>query len=114
MRFETFPAATHSDWHLWDLTYRRRAFDVANVPFKRIIGVVDDWNKNRDLMIVAEAQVGAGRLILCAADIVSDLERRPVARTFRAALSRHASNPSQNTPAVSVDVIRDWWARVSS
>jgi len=112
--FSTFPAASHSDWHMWDLTYHRRAFDVAGMPFRRIIGIVDDWNENRDLVLAAEARVGTGRLILCAADIVTNLADRPVARSFRAALSAYASDPSQSVAAISEDEIRHWWSRVSA
>jgi hypothetical protein len=74
--------------------------------------VIDDWNRNRDLVLVAEARIGSGRLILCAADLTSDLEGRPAARSFRNALAAYAADPSAEAPEVTVSEARAWWERM--
>ena len=108
---QTFPARGHSDWHWWELTFRRRAFDVEGAAFRPIVRVIDDWNSNRDLVLVAEARIGKGRLILCAADIASNLGDRPVARSFRNALAAYAANPSAEVPELTTREVTAWWER---
>jgi hypothetical protein len=107
-----FPARTHSDWHWWELTFRRRAFDIEGAPFRPIVRVIDDWNRNRGLVLVAEARIGSGRLILCAADLASDLEGRPAARSFRNALAAYVADPSADAPEITVSEARAWWERI--
>jgi hypothetical protein len=109
---QRFPARSHSDWHWWELTFRRRAFDIEGTPFRPIVRVIDDWNSNRDLVLVAEAAIGRGRLILCAVDIASGLGDRPVARSFRNALAAYAASPTAKVPEITVGAARAWWERV--
>jgi Glycosyl hydrolases family 2, sugar binding domain/Glycosyl hydrolases family 2, TIM barrel domain len=109
---QTFPARSHSDWHWWELIFHRRAFDIEGAPFRPIVRVIDDWNKNRDLALVAEARIGRGRLVLCAADITSDLGSRPVARSFRNALAAYIRNPAADAPELTVREASAWWERV--
>jgi hypothetical protein len=107
-----FPARTHSDWHWWELTFHRRAFDIENMPFRPIVRVIDDWNTNRDLVLVAEARIGKGRLILCAIDITSDLDGRPAARSFRNALAAYVASPSAKAPELTAAEAEAWWERI--
>lgn len=111
--FEHFPTASHSDWHWWELTHRRRAFDTADVGFAPIVRVIDDWNANRDLMLVAEARVGRGRLILCGADVTTDLDARPVARAFRKALAEYLAVSAGPVPTLDQAMVLGWWKAVS-
>jgi hypothetical protein len=106
---QRFPARRHADWHWWELTFRRRAFDLEGAAFRPIVRVIDDWNVNRDLVLVAEARIGKGRLILCAADIASHLGDRPVARSFRNALAAYAASPSAEVPEMTTGEVTAWW-----
>jgi hypothetical protein len=112
--FEHFPADTHSDWHWWELTHRRRALDIEGTPFKAIVRVIDDWNQNRDLVMLGEAQVGPGRLIICAMDLVNGLDSRPVARGFREALARFVARPAAPAADVAPSELSAWWKRVTA
>ena len=109
-----FPSDSHADWHWWELTHRRRAFDIAGIGFKPVVRVIDDWNENRDLVLVAEARVGAGRLVLCAADLATDLGTRHVARSFRNGLAAALAGLDESLPEVSEPALRAWWRRVSA
>jgi hypothetical protein len=111
---QSFPSKRHSDWHWWDLPFHRRAFNIAGVPFRSIVRIIDDWNENRDLALLAEVKIGKGRLILCAADIESNLQGRPVARSFRNALAAYAANPSAEAPEVTSAEVGAWWDRIKS
>jgi hypothetical protein len=110
--FSTFPALQHSTWHEWELTHGRRAFDVGGLPVRHIIRVIDDWNKNRDLALVAEVQIGNGRLVLCAVDIETNLDQRLVGAKLRAALANYLSGESAATPELTVADVLAWWERV--
>lgn len=110
--FASFPALQHSSWHEWELTHGRRAFDVSGLPARHIIRVIDDWNKNRDLALVAEIRIGKGRLLLCAADIETDLDRRLVAAKLRAALANYVSGEGTAAPEVAGADVLSWWERV--
>jgi hypothetical protein len=112
--FAGFPVARHSDWHLWELTFGRRALDIAGVPFAPIIRVIDDWNENRDLVMLAEARIGNGRLIVSAIDLEDDLATRPVARSFRNALADYAASGGSGGPDLDKAAIVKWWERIKA
>jgi hypothetical protein len=110
--FSHFPADTHTDWHWWELTHQRRAFDVKGLKQQAIVRVVDDWNSNRDLVLCAELRVGAGRLILVGFDLGDNLAERHVARSFRSALAKYLAEAPQNAPEVSRTELEHWWQGV--
>jgi hypothetical protein len=112
--FAAFPADRHSDWHWWELTFRRRALDIAGLELGAIVRVIDDWNANRDLVLLAEARLGAGRLIVSAIDMEADLERRPVARSFRRAVAAYAASRGQGGPMVTAAQLEEWWGRIKA
>jgi len=77
-----FPTEFHSNWQWWDLVHKSKAMILDNIGTKLnpIVQVIDDWNTNRKLGLVFEAQVGQGKLLVCSIDLKSDLDKRPVAR----------------------------------
>ncbi len=107
--FAHFPSGPYSDFHWWELVHGRRALEVDGLETRRIVRVVDDWNSNRDLALLAECRVGAGRLILCGFDLETDLEGRPVARCMRNALAAHAVQPAGDAPALEPETVLEWW-----
>lgn len=113
--FGVFPAIRHSSWHQWELTFGARALDLSGLPARHLIHVIDDWNKNRDLALLAEIGVGRGRLILCAADLETNLDQRLVGGKMRQALSDYARNPDKATvPQVQASAVLAWWERVQA
>lgn len=112
--FSTFPALEHTSWHQWELTHGRRAFDVSGLPTRHLVRVIDDWNMNRDLALVAEIQIGKGRLLLCAVDIESALNERLVSAKLRASLSLYAAAEPATAPQVAAADVLAWWERVKA
>jgi hypothetical protein len=111
--FQTFPALPHSSWHEWELTHGRRALDLSGLPARHLIHVIDDWNRNRDLALVAEIGVGQGRLIVCAVDLDTGPDHRLVGGKLRQALSDYAHSLSKATaPQVQASDVLAWWERV--
>lgn len=86
----------------WELTNGRRALPAGRLPNHQIVRVIDDRNENRDLLLCAETQIGQGRLILAGFD-------RPVARTFRKALSDYLGRDAAPAPATDRDSLARWW-----
>lgn len=112
--FANFPALEHSSWHEWELTHGRRAFDVSGLPARHLIRVIDDWNRNRDLALLAEIQIGTGRLILSAVDIEGGLDQRLVSAKLRAALSSYVAGGAASVPQVPANEVLAWWKRVKA
>ncbi|GHA21866.1 beta-galactosidase [Devosia pacifica] len=113
--FAGFPIDRHSDWHLWELTFHRRALDVAGFDVGALMRVIDDWNANRDLVLLAEVALGKGRLILSAIDLTTDLNQRPVARCLRASLARYAASSKKPlAPSARAEGIKSWWRKVAA
>jgi hypothetical protein len=83
-----FPTGPHSNYQWWDITQPSRVFILDDTPagFRPIVQVIDDFHRNHKLGAVFEAQVGAGRLVVCSLDLESDLDRRPAARQLRHSL----------------------------
>jgi len=89
----SFPTEFHSNWQWWDLVAKSKAMILDDLEKARpIVQVIDDWNTNRKLGLVFEAQVGQGKLLVCSIDLQTDLDRRPVARQMRHSLLRYMSS----------------------
>ena len=90
-----FPTDFHSDWQWWDPVMRSTLICLDGLPsaLRPAVTVIDSFTENRRLAMIFEARVGPGRLLVCAADIVNDLERRPVARQLRASVLTYMSSP---------------------
>ncbi len=90
-----FPTDFHYDWQWQDVTQPAcRAINMDRLPrsLKPIVQVIDDWNRNYKLGLVFECRVGSGRLMVCSADIESELDQRPVARQLRHSLLAYLSS----------------------
>lgn len=84
-----FATQAHYEWQ-WQEVFRPycRAINMDKLPGELvpIVQMIDDWNRNYKLGIVFECRVGKGRLLVCAADLETDLDKRPVARQLRHSL----------------------------
>ncbi|MDD2953209.1 MAG: beta-galactosidase [Parabacteroides sp.] len=96
----SFPNEGVSDYQWWDLMSRCDAMVLDDCPegFRPIVHIIDDWFTNRKLGLLYEARVGKGKLLVCSADLRSDLAKRPAAAQFRQSLleymTSNAFNPS--------------------
>ncbi|TCS85834.1 glycosyl hydrolase family 2 [Anseongella ginsenosidimutans] len=82
-----FPTDFHTNWQWWDLVMHSKSMVIDSLPpAEPLVRVIDNFFKNRKMALVLEAKVGKGRLVICSADISSDLENRPAARQLRYSL----------------------------
>jgi len=90
-----FPTAEHTDYQWWELIHGSTPFILsAFADLDPLVQVIDDWVTGRKLGLVFEVRVGKGRLLACAADLQSGLEKRPAARQLRASLLNYLSTPA--------------------
>lgn len=101
-----FPTACHSDWQWWEVVMRSQAMVLDGLPaaLRPPLAVIDSFVGNRRLALAFEARVGRGRLLVCAADLADDLDRRPAARQLRASLLAHLAGPCCD-PDVELDEV---------
>jgi len=86
---DDFVTDSYYDWQWQDVIRPYcRAVNMDALPrdLKPIVQMIDDWNRNYKLGLVFECRVGAGKLMVCSADLESDLDTRPVARQLRHSL----------------------------
>ena len=65
-----------------------RAVNISGLPegIDPIVQMIDGWNRNYKLAAVFECKVGKGKLVVCAADLESDIDNRPATRQLRKSL----------------------------
>lgn len=104
-----FPTEMHSNWQWWDIckSGKTMILDSLDSKISPVVRMIDNFYKNRNLGLIFEATVGAGKLLICSADLSSNLNERLVARQLRYSLLNYmnstAFNPSEK---LSFDQIR--------
>jgi hypothetical protein len=80
--FKEFPTDSYADLQWWELVNKAQVMQFTDFPkgFQPLIQSIDTWFVNRKIGMLFEARVGQGRIIVCSADLESNLARRPVAR----------------------------------
>jgi beta-galactosidase len=107
-----FPTEASCDWQWSELVDHARAINLDRLPrsLQPIVQPIDDWGRNWKLGLVFECRVGAGRLMVCSADIASDLGTRAVARQLRRSLLDYMAGPKfLPKTAVAAEVLRGLW-----
>jgi len=102
--FADFPTDGHTNWQWWELLSKIKAPNLNALPqeLTPIIRMIDDWNHNRRLGILFEANVNGGRLMVCSIDLATDLDERIVARQLRYSLLKYMSSEAFN-PSLKID-----------
>lgn len=79
---EDFPTDTYTDVQWWELIQKAQVMELNSFPamFQPIVQPIDTWFINRKLGMLFEAKIGNGSIVVCSADLRSNLENRPVAR----------------------------------
>jgi hypothetical protein len=92
--FRSFPTDSFADWQWWDLLKRSRPIilDGTAEDDSPIVQMIDNFDRNHKLGLLAEARVGAGKLLVSAIDLVRDLDKRIVARQLRAGILSYVSS----------------------
>lgn len=88
-----FPTADHSDWQWFHIASAARPLILDSLPkeFRPIVQVVDNFARLHRLGLLFEVRVGAGRLLVCACDLLK-LEQEPEARQLLSSLMAYAAS----------------------
>jgi hypothetical protein len=93
-----FPTDENCDWQWTELLRNTRAINLDNLPrnLSPMVWAIDDWNRNYKLGLIFEARVGAGKLLVCAADL--NTIQSPVAKQLRRSLLDYMAGEKFNPP----------------
>ncbi|PQJ79611.1 sugar-binding domain-containing protein [Polaribacter porphyrae] len=100
--FNNFPTNYHSDWQWWDLCINSKSIIIDDLEVEPIVRVIDNFVTNHHLSNVFEAKVGTGKLVFSSIDLISDLDKRPVAKQLRYSLLEYMSS-DEFAPKKSID-----------
>jgi hypothetical protein len=94
----SFPNEGFSDYQWQDIVTNCNAINMKDFPadFRPIVHLIDDWFTNRKLGILFEAKVGKGKLMVCSADLQTNLANRPAAAQFRQSLLEYMTSDKFN------------------
>ena len=82
-----FPTEEHSNWQWWNLCKNATTMQLDSIEnqIDILVGMMDNFYKNRNLGLVFETQVGKGKLVVCSIDM-NEVDARPVARQLKYSL----------------------------
>ncbi|MDR0394758.1 MAG: beta-glucuronidase [Tannerella sp.] len=80
--FDDFPTEYHSNLQWWELVNKQQVMQFTEFPadFQPLVQSIDTWFISRKAGMMFEARVLNGKLMMTSMDIVSDPEKRIVAR----------------------------------
>lgn len=105
-----FPTQFHSNMQWWEILHNQQVMNLDWFPqgFAPIVQPIDTWFLNRKLGLVFEAKAGNGKIIVCSADLLSDMENRPAARQLYTSLIGYMkSDKFEPATSVKTEVIED-------
>jgi len=92
-----FPTEMHTNWQWWDLCKNSKTICIDSIPGANpIIENVDNFMKNRRLCSVFEAKVGKGQLVFSSMDLLTDTNKRPVAKQLLYSLIEYMKSENFN------------------
>jgi hypothetical protein len=104
-----FPNEGYSDYQWWDVVAHCSAMVMDDFPadFRPIVHLIDNWFTNRKLGILFETQAGAGKLVVCSVDIVTDMDNRPAARQFKRSIEQYmVSDKFKPTAKIDLNTVK--------
>jgi hypothetical protein len=114
--FNHFPTSFHSDLQWWELVNKEPVMHLEDFPqsFRPLIQPIDTWFMNRRLAILFELTIGKGKLMVCSADLQSDLDNRPVAKQLLYSIQQYMQS-AQFNPSIEIDlsVVKDLFRKPS-
>ncbi len=104
--FGGFPTEMHSNWQWFDIVKNSTPLILDNFPesYRPVVQVIDNIERNHKLGLVMEWKVGAGKLLVCMADLEKVLSAgHPEGRAFCESLLDYMRSAEFN-PAAEISV----------
>jgi hypothetical protein len=88
-----FPTEFHSNWQWWHLVKNSRPIILDDTPhdYRPTVQVIDNFERNHKLGLIAETKVGQGKLLICVIDLLGHQDR-PAARQLLHSLLRYVDS----------------------
>jgi len=85
-----FPTEFHSNWQWWHLVKNSRPIILDDTPdnYRPTVQVIDNFERNHKLGLIAETKVGKGKMLICAIDLLGHQDK-PEARQLLYSLLRY-------------------------
>ncbi len=106
-----FPTEFHSNWQWFDLVRNSKPMLLDHTPytFKPLVQMIPDWNNNRKIGLIFEANVGKGKLLVTSIDLQRIMPVSPVARQMYYSLSAYLAgenfHPEETLTEEMIDTI---------
>ncbi len=99
-----FPNDGHTDWQWWSLLNGSTVLNLDSLSseLRPVVQIVDDWNKNRKLGAVFEANIGKGKLLVCSLGDINAPAKDPAEYWFIESLLNYAQSEAF-TPATALE-----------
>jgi len=96
--FANFPTEYHSNLQWWEIVQNAQVMQLDSFPksFKPLMQPIDTWFLNRKLAMIFEAKIGNGKLLVCSANLETNLDQRPAARQLLFSLKQYMTSPFFN------------------
>jgi hypothetical protein len=99
--FNDFPTEFCSDWQWWSILKNSRPLilDGTNKEYRPLVQVIDNINRNYKLGLIFEFKVGKGKLLVCAANLPSMIDKPEACQLYSSILQYMDSkefNPSED------------------
>jgi len=94
--FAQFPTDLYSNWQWWELLNNSRTLmvDETLATFRPIVQIVDNFARNHKLANLFEGQVGPGKLLVCAMDLLGLADQQPAANQLLKSLYGYVASPA--------------------
>jgi hypothetical protein len=88
-----FPTDFHSDWQWWHLVKNSRPiiYDGSPADFRPLVQMIDNFERNHKLGLIAETKVGPGKMLICSIDLLT-IKDKPEARQLMHSLLQYAAS----------------------
>lgn len=102
-----FPTEFHSDWQWWTIVTYSRPIILDNMPasYKPIVQVIDNADRNHKLGLIFEAHVLKGKLLVCASELQSHMDKPEVRQLMYSLLQYMASEHFHPEHEMDIDSI---------
>lgn len=105
-----FPTDFHSNYQWMDAMSHCNAIPLRKLgkDIQPIVRIIDDWFTARSFGMIVELKVGKGKLLLCSADLLTDMDKRPSAKQLYVSLINYMESMSFNpVQTTSIEQLKD-------
>lgn len=92
--FRDFPTESYTNWQWWELVSSAYAARINETPaaYRPVLQVIDHPVRNDKLGAIMETQIGKGKLLVCMLDVLSDPDKRIVARQLKYSILKYMNS----------------------